>query len=385
MKYILSLNIFIISLVSYSQNFQISKIVVDATTKLPLENVIVFNEIDKSTTNSDGKFAFFSQKNEINLNLLGYEEVKTTFDKLKSIKDTVFMQSKAIQLQEVVVSNTAAYMQKVYSKIKDNILLNYTVDFFLRNTLKKDDDYRVLQDIYAKKNQNTANKKFTSIQILNMRKIKLSDKKDHIDFKFFDFNELYRMDAPGLDKCSFVETPFNDSNFKKILFETKERDNRGQICKGYFIISRNDYAVVEFNQIWVSDPDKVPYLKFMISDVRYRTVKGIKCMKLTKDMASNKYYPTSLKMECQIEVIKDNTTFFYDNNMEYFVTNNPNNEKANSNFATDKDIFKAKFPYSEDFWKKQNQLPLTEELEQFLKSVSEKKDKAKEYEVIGNF
>jgi len=67
------------------------------------------------------------------------------------------------------------------------------------------------------------------------------------------------------------------------------------------------------------------------------------------------------------------------------VTNSQTKEKVNSNFATDKDIFKAKFPYSKDFWNDQNQLPLTNELEVFLKSVFEKKDKTEEFEVIGNF
>ena len=60
----------------------------DKNTKIPLENVLVFNETDNSTTNADGKFIFVSRENEINLNLLGYEGVKTSFDKLKNDKDT---------------------------------------------------------------------------------------------------------------------------------------------------------------------------------------------------------------------------------------------------------------------------------------------------------
>ncbi len=151
MKYILCLQLFLFCSFSYSQNYQIDKIVVDKNTKIPLENVLVFNETDNSTTNADGKFIFVSRENEINLNLLGYEGVKTSFDKLKNDKDTIFLQPKAIQLQEVVVSNANSYMQKVYGKIKDNVLLNYTVDFFLRNTLKKQNENIVLQDIYAKK------------------------------------------------------------------------------------------------------------------------------------------------------------------------------------------------------------------------------------------
>ncbi len=224
-----------------------------------------------------------------------------------------------------------------------------------------------------------------SIEILNMRKIKLSEKKDHIDFKFQDFNEFFSMMAPEVIKCNFTEIPFNDTDLKKILFETKEKDQAGQIWKGYFVINRNDYAIIEINIMSNNDLNEVSYKKGLISSVQYRTVKWNKWMQFTKDKKTNKYFPSNLKMECRVEVVADKGTFFYDNNLDYFVTNNPTNQKVNSNFSTDKDIFKAKFPYSKDFWNNQNQLPLTKELELFLKSVTEKKDKTKEYEVIGNF
>lgn len=380
MKYILYLYLFLACSFLNAQNFQINKIVVDSNTRTPLENVLVFNEKDDSTTNTDGKFIFISQKNEINLNLLGYDSLKTTFDELKSANDTIFMQIKATQLQEVVVTNITSYMQKVYSKIKDNVLLNYTIDFFLRNTLKKENENIVLQDIYGKKNQNIANTKMTSIEVLNMRKIKLSDKKTNINFKFPDFNEFFSMIVPDVSKCEFIKIPVNDNDFQKIIFETKEKDKVGQIWKGYFIIHKNDYAIVEINIMSNNNLNEVPYKKGSISSVQYRTVRWDKTIQFTKDKSSNKYYPNNLKMESRIEVVADKKVFFYDNKIDYFVTNNPTTESVNSNFSTDKDIFKAKFPYSKDFWKNQNQLPLTNELELFLKSVAEKKDKTKEYE-----
>src|SRR6478609_11095750 len=100
MKHILTLQLFLICGFSFSQNFQISKVVADKISKIPLENVTVSNQSDISTTNSEGKFAFVSHKNEINLNLLGYYPIITSFDKLKSGKDTIFMETKAMQLQE---------------------------------------------------------------------------------------------------------------------------------------------------------------------------------------------------------------------------------------------------------------------------------------------
>lgn len=388
MKYIIALQLFFLYVFSYAQNFQINKIVADKNTKIPLENVIVFNESDNSVTNSEGKFVFVSQENTVNLSLLGYYTIKTTFDRLKNDKDTLFMESKAIQLQEVVVSNADTYMKKVYDKFKDNLLQNYTVNFFLRNVFKKDQVNILLQDIYARKYEKKGKKKSLAIEILNMRKTSLFEKQDKLSFKFPDFDGLCNNVLPKIDKCNFTETHFNDSDFKKVLFETKEKDQSGQIWKGYFIINRKDYAVVEYTLSLIDDPEKIPYNKLAFSRGEYRTTKWEKFTQFTKDAISNKYYVSNLKLDNQVEILvykKSEKPFYYDFNMDFFVTNRPTTAKVNSNFAIDKDIFKAKFPYSKDFWINQNQLPLTKELEMFLKSVFENKDKPKEFEVIGNF
>lgn len=388
MKRILYFKLILICTITYSQNYQINKIVVDKYTQIPLENVLIFNETDNSTTNSDGKFVFYSQKNEINLTLLGYNAFKTTFESLKNSSDTIFMESKTTQLQEVVVSNTVPYMKKVYSKLKENYLPNYTVNFFLRNVLKKDNTNIVLQDIYAKQNYNVNDKKKIDIEILNMRKTSFFEKKDHISLKFLNSNQFFDIKYPLVNKCNFTEVPFNDSDFKKILFESNVKDIWGQIWRGYYIIQRNDYTIVEYSLIAIDNPDDVPYNKLLLSSGKYRTVKYNRFVKFTKDVSSNKYYVSNSKLEHNIEVFVNKKTekpFYYNLNLDFFVTNNPTLEKITPNFSADKDIFKAKFPYSKDFWNSQNQLPLTKELELFLKSVSEKKDNTKEFEVIGNF
>jgi hypothetical protein len=113
-----------------------------------------------------------------------------------------------------------------------------------------------------------------------------------------------------------------------------------------------------------------------------------KLVGFSKNNALNKYYLSNLKLDVQVEVLADKRvekTFYFNLKMDYFTTNAITNEKVESNFAVDKDVFKAKFPYSADFWNNQNHLPLTNELKEFLKRVSENKDKKKEFEIIGNF
>lgn len=373
---------------SYGQSFQTNKIVVDKDTGKPLENVAVYNQNDYSTTNSEGKFVFVSQTNEINLNLLGYERIETTFDKLKNDKDTIFMEIKTFQLREVAVGNADAYMKKVYDKFDENALQSYTIDFFLRNVFKKKQAIILLQDIYARKNQGQNSKNKIAVEILNMRKTSLFEKQDKISFEFPNFDGLFNVLVPQIGETYFTETSFNDDDFKKILFESKEKDQWGQIWKGYFVVNRKDYAIVEYTLSMIDDPEKIPFKKLPSSKGEYRTTKLEKFTQFTKDAKTNKYYLSKIKVDNQVEIVAHNNSekpFCYDFTMDFFVTSSPTNKKVISNFATGKDIFRARFPYSKDFWNHQNQLPLTKELELFLKSVIEKKDQTDEFQVIGNF
>ncbi len=386
-NYIAFFCIFFISLFGNSQNFRTSKTIADKATKLALENVSIYNNKDYSTTNEEGLFVFISNENEINFNLLGYNSLKTTFEAIEK-QDTIFMQAKAFELKEIVVANLEPFIKKVYDKMGENYISNYTSHFFLRNVLKKDNSIVVLQDINAKRGKNADPKNSNEIEVLNMRKTSFFEKKNQIDFKFPDLDEFFRNLFPVLGKNIFIEENYNDSDFRKILFEAEEKNVDGQISTGYFVINRNDYAIVEFFITLRDNPEVVPYKKLTLSSIKYRTIKYERFMRFSKNSTINKYYLNLSKLIAKVEVVpstKGENTFSFNLNMDYFTTNSITTEKVKPNFDTDKDVFKAKFPYSAEFWSTQNQLPLTSELKDFLKRVSDNKDKKKEFEIIGNF
>jgi hypothetical protein len=382
-------NIFFIvlfSVISQAQTFKTDKIVVDKTTKLPLSNVSVYNNQDNSITNNDGVFVFVSNNNEIYFDLLGYTPVKSTFDDITKL-DTIFMEPKTFVLDEVIVTNLEPFMKKVFDKIGDNYISNYTVNFFLRNILKRDNNVVKLQDISAKRIKNQGNVD-DEIEVLNMRKTSLLDKEEIGDLKFPNFNEFFSPPIIPIDNCLFTEENYYEANCRKISFETKEKTDRGQTLKGYYIINRIDYAIVEYFISMYDNPEVVPIQKIMLSGMQYRTKKYDRFVQYVKNVSLNKYYLSNSKLDSEVEVLAGNKidkTFLFKLSMEYFTTNSVFNEKIHSNFSVDKDIFKAKFTYSADFWDNQNQLPLTLELKSFLTRVMENKDKKKEYEIIGNF
>ncbi|TRX00156.1 peptidase associated/transthyretin-like domain-containing protein [Flavobacterium gawalongense] len=376
-----------------SQNLHTSKIIVDKTTKLPLENVNIFNVSDNSTTNAEGNFVFVSKKNEINFNLLGYNDFKTTFDKLKN-KDTIFMDLKPIELEDVIVSDGESIIKKVHDSIgKNYVLTTYSENFFLRCLLKQNSEIVRLQDIYGKLSRNSVfktdpNKKLEfAVEILNMRKTGIKEKQDIVYFKFPSLNEFLTLSSSILFNNTkyydFTEIKSVDDNFRKINFVLKDKTQ--QQLNGYFLINREDYAIKEIVLDFYNDINSIPYQE--IKGHKFRPTAYKITVNYIKNSKTNKYYLSNTRLEASTELLGDKkeASTIYDFTANLFIANSFTTEKVNSNFSIDKDIFKAKFPYSEDFWNNQNQLPLTADLKVFIKSVSDKKDKNKEYEVIGNF
>lgn len=377
---------FLVGSSAISQSSQVKGVVVDKSTKLPIENVVIFNERDNSITNSEGAFVFVSTKNQINFNLLGYNEIATTFDALVN-RDTIFMDSKAMELKEVVIINADSFMKKVFDKMNVNLLKDYTTDFFLRNVLKKDSTIVSLQDVYGKRSRSNDNKDINSIELLNMRKISLLERKK-ASLKFPDFKEFFNSPFPTLEGNYFKEEDFNHKEYKKISFLGKQKNEWGQSVKGYFIINSIDYAIIEYSIEMIDVYDSAPFKRALVIGPLHRTSKYNRLYRYSKDNTQNKYFLSGAKIEIGVEVLDDKKQekgYFLNLSMDYFITSSISTEKVKSNFSIEKDIFEAKFPYSAEFWDNQNQLQLTLELKSFLNRVNENKAKKKEYEFIGNF
>ncbi|MFH7000390.1 carboxypeptidase-like regulatory domain-containing protein [Flavobacterium sp. FlaQc-57] len=272
--------LFLMSFCASAQKIQTKKVVADKQTKLPLDKVNIYNQKDNSLTNEEGAFSFVSDVDELNFSLIGYENLKVSFEEIKKA-DTIFLQSKMIELDEVVVGNEQAIMKKVYAKMKDNYILEpYNENFFLRCILKRNDEIARLQDIYGKVSRKSIFKTKTQpdnkceVEILNMRKVGISDKEDFIYFKFQSFEKLFDLNALislALDDFELTQEKNIAADYLKISFVKKETNQMGQKTSGYFIINKSDYAIVETYFDFYDDPDKVPFQKD--GKVEYRTIR----------------------------------------------------------------------------------------------------------------
>ncbi|WP_311334603.1 hypothetical protein [Capnocytophaga sputigena] len=371
---------------SFSQN-TLSKYLVDKETKAPLKSATIHNANDYTVTNDDGHFVFYSTNDSVTIKMLGYETLKTTFKALSRTKDTLYLTPKPFQLDEVTLSNKNI-LQEAYNHATTNYPMEpFVEDFFLRCILKRNGELVKIEDFSGriKRDKLLGAKKNFTFQLLNMRKFGIEKKGVRADdFNIPSLNDVFQWWSNIL----FLDSKEYRFSFLKVIDETHQQvnhtpKNEEDYIKGigHFIISTDDYAVKE--RIYKINPkvvDKIPYTKKFFT--KYRTTDFYLREKCEKDVAKSKYFIANGLYTEKIEGYNNDERIVYDVSFELIVPHpfsDLSTFKANVNGK--KELFKLEVPYNKEFWETQNQLPLTNEMRDFIN----KPHNPKEYRVISNF
>ena len=371
---------------SFSQN-TLSKYLVDKETKAPLKSATIHNANDYTVTNDDGHFVFYSTNDSITIKMLGYETLKTTFKALSRTKDTLYLTPKPFQLDEVTLSNKNI-IQEAYNHASTNYPMEpFVEDFFLRCVLKRNGELVKIEDFSGriKRDKLLGAKKNFTFQLLNMHKFGIEKKGVRADdFDIPSLNDVFQWWSNIL----FLDSKEYRFSFLKVIDKThqqvshtpkNEEDDKSSI--GHFIINTDDYAIKErIHKINPKIIHKIPYTKKPF--IKYRTIDYFYKEKCEKDNKNNKYFIANAIVNAKVEGYVGNERIVYDVSFELIVTHpfsDLNTFKANVNGK--KELFKLEVPYNKEFWETQNQLPLTNEMRNFIN----KPHNPKEYRVISNF
>lgn len=385
MKFFLLL---LISGFTFSQN-QISGIVVDESTKMPVPSTSISNDSDYTVSNEDGYFLFNSALDSLKISKLGYEEINSTFKELDV--DTIYLSPKGmILLDEATIINFPDLMKNAYQNVPKNYPLNPFVEkFFLTTILKRNKEIYRFEDTYGKIKRSslflTSNDKKLNFdfQILNQRKAGLRDNIKNIeDFEFHTLKELFHwFSTVFIDLKSFK---FNyesiDENHVKVSFVPFEEFKNKNV--GYYIIDKRDNSIKEYFS--KTNPEFQKDISFTEKQgIKFRTVKAELFVRFAKNQSIDNYFMSDVTLNQTIEVFRKNSE-----KVEYDVAYQLVNVKSfdddvfKSNIRDSKRIFEIDFKYNELFWQNQNQLLLTEDLKSFIKSSA---TDSKEFKVISNF
>ncbi|MBU2995003.1 carboxypeptidase-like regulatory domain-containing protein [Cellulophaga baltica] len=360
--------------ISFGQNIK-SSVVLNKENNEPLEFVSVYNALDHTATNKEGRFSFSSSLDSIYFYKVGYQKLNTTFN---TTQDTIFLEKNIFKLDEVIVSNEKSLLEKIKDSIKTNYVLTpYNEKFFLRALLKTNGDISRLQDIQGKLKRKTSlytrkidiTKKDYAVEITNMRKIGIATDEEYSYFVFPSFYDLLlsfvRLNATG---DNFVLTKKYFDNGKKIKWEFSSVFNEDEInISGYYIVNLEDMAFEYFNL--KSNPLNP---KFTINKkFKYRTTYYEIETVFKKDKENDKYFIELAKFNTNVESsLKDESKLnIYNATFLLSSSNNFEDLEVKSNIKEDRDIFKLNYKYDEDFWNEQNQLLLTNEMLEFIEKM----------------
>lgn len=370
----------------FSQN-QHTGLVLDQETNEPLEFVGVYNDKDYTVSNSDGRFAFTSTKDSLIFYRVGYDKLQSTFPKLK---DTIFLNKSVLELNEVVVTNEKTIWQKFADSVRTNYRIEtYKEKFFLRCVLRRNDTIVRIQDMEGKLKRKTLfypetmeqNKKDFAVELTNMRKIGINTDKNDTYFIFPSYyetlKEFVRINATGkgfeLEEFQFDERKMSRLNFTSIPSE------KVKSIQGHYIINNIDNAMLSFELNIAWDGAKFTKNRWL----RYRTLqKNVKIF-FEKAPVIGDYFLKSAKNYLVVEALDKENTFRNVFTIEILLTSfhNFGNFDVKSNINEHKDMFKLKFPYNPEYWNSQNQLLLTNEMQEFIKTMGEYN---KEFKVKSN-
>ena len=365
----------------------ISKYLADKDTKAPLRAATIHNVNDYTVTNDDGHFVFYSANDSVTIKMLGYETLKTTFKALSRTKDTLYLTPKPFQLDEVTLSNKNI-LQEAYNHATTNYPMEpFAEDFFLRCILKRNGELVKIEDFSGrvKRDKLFGVKKEYAFQILNMRKFGIEKKGLRTDdFELLSLDGLFDWYSNNF-LLSSKEFKFS---YPKMIDEIHQQVSHIAINEedylkgiGFFIINSDDYAIKE--RLYKVNPkviDKIAFTKKLAG--KYRAIDYYLREKCEKDSKNNKYFISNGVMTQKVELYTQGERIVYDVSFELIVTHpfsDLSTFKANVNGK--KELFKLEVPYNKEFWETQNQLPLTNEMRNFINKAHNQK----EYRVISNF
>lgn len=363
-------------------------VVVDKATKKPIEMVDIYNRENYTSTNEQGQFYISSKVDAINFKILGFKELKTTFQQLPK-NDTIFLEPNFVELEEVVLEKD--YKIKQLRKAVKTLYPKepYEEKFFLRAVLKQDTKIVKIVDLVGNVKRKAlftdaeekVPKKNYKVEIKQIRKVGIEEKGlFSIDFKMHSLNEFFHLTASvfaGSKLYKFEEVPLQNDDFEKLSFKPKNPEKYH--LTGYYILNSKDNALTEsmlFNNFKGREFKK----KF---GIKYRTTFFKQKVNFKKSAISQKYYIDKARIDQALEVFKKNgKRRVYE--VTYILKTQDNFKKYNvdNNVSLKREIFRLKGKYNPNFWKTENNLKLTDEMREFINGLNTKESKS--YRRVGN-
>lgn len=324
-------------------------------------------------SNEDGVFEFQKTESKITIQSVVYETLDIDYKFLKA-NDTIFMKPLTYELDEVVISKDGLYTQMLKTVLTDYALEPHKEKFFLRAVIRKNNKlYKIVdfsgliekQALFDTRSKPMPKKNY-KVQIENIRKVGIEDR--DIDFSLFSFKEFFT----NIIRIAFNREEF-DINYETTLEKSSSKiilnpiDSGKNLYSGYYILN-NDNTFKEADVTYSNENAKFEKVR----NSKYRTILSNWKSSFERNPMTNKMQLNKATLKGKTEVYEDEEQVkdIFDWNYVYYSIPIENTEQLKNNINLNKDMFDLKGKYNVEYWKNQNILYLTNEMQEFINKVN---------------
>jgi hypothetical protein len=383
----ITLLLFLLTSLSWSQNTKISGVIRDAQTleTIPYVNIYSDNDLNSNTTgsisNENGEFAINTTNAKLIFSHLNYELLTVTVDEKTT---EILLTPKNYVLDEIVVSNESPkdYLKRIIKLSNSKLDKNTLLKGYYREIVKVNNDYTKYADAlvayYVKKGNGKSTVVLGQHRALQSKKLEEEDDKsiDNINSAFnvkdfvksaYDFEAIERLlknDSYEFERK--IKKEANGEEYEYVGIIPDEASDE-MLNKGYVIIDPKTKSILEF-KIYTSENHlkNAKIINLLIAKARLNKFLIWSKFKII----NSKYIITYNKKNVDMYIkMGKRINHSFDFSSDLFVYEFKNNVEIPDKGYSQKSIFQAGTSYTEDFWKKYNVFPLSESEEKFINSI----------------
>ena len=324
-----------------------------------------------SISNEFGVFEFEQTTNKISIQSVVYETLEIDFNFLKA-NDTIFMKPLTFELDEVIISKDGLYTQMLKTVLTDYALEPHKEKFFLRAVIRKNNElYKIVdfsgilekQALFDTRSKPMPKKNY-KIQIENIRKVGIENRE--IDFALFSFQEF----LTNIIRIAFNREEF-DISYETTSDKSSSRitldpiDSEKSLYRGYYILNE-DNTFKEADVTYSNENAKFENVK----NAKFRTILSNWKSSFERNQMTNKIQLNKATLKGKTEVYEEQVKDIFDWSYVYYSIPVVNTEKIKNNINLNKDMFDLKGDYNSEYWKNQEVLSLTDEMQEFINKVN---------------
>ena len=368
----------------WCQNTNVSGIIRDSQTMQPIALVNIYYETDANAnstgtvSNDDGEFTINNSKSKLVFSHINYEPFSIKSN--ENLKE-ILLKPKNYVLDEIVVSNESAkdYLKRIIKLSNNKIDKNTLLKGYCRELVKVDNQYTkysdALVEYYVKKGNGKSNLVLTQHRALKSDKIDDEDDnkvdginsvykvKDYVKnaYKFDAINRLLNDDDYDFERK--IKKEANGEEYEYVSIIPNENSDR-LLNKGYIIIDPKSKNILEF-KVYSSESHlkNSRIINILIAKVKMTHELTWSKFKMVNNqyllIYNKKQFGLYIKMGKKI----DNT---FDFSSDLFIYEYQNNVDITKNEYTKNTIYQSGTSSTEEFWKKYNAFPLSENEQKFV-------------------